>query len=290
MNIVELYCRVDDFCKEFMPEYEKRLLANGNKLIETDSLNMSEIITIMINFHIEGYRDFKNYYKRHVCNVLKWAFPRLVSYNRFVELEKTAMVPLVSFLYSMRGRETGIYFVDSTALEVCHIKRAKWNKTFKGLAAKSKSTMGWFYGFKLHLVCNDKGEIMNFSISKGNVDDRTPVRNLAKDLQGSLVGDRGYIDFKLFEDLMAKGLKLITKIKTNMKNKLMPLIDKILLRKRSIIETINDQLKNIYQIEHTRHRSPINFLVNLFSGLAAYSLSPKKPSLNFKINHLLVNQ
>ena len=135
---------------------------------------------------------------------------------------------------------------------------------------------GCSMGSNCILICNDKGEIMSFSISKGNVDDRIPVRDLVKDLHGSLIGYRGYIDFKLFEDLMAKGLKLITRIKTNMKNKLVPLIDKILLRKRSIIETINDQLKNIYQIEHTRHRSHINFLVNLFSRLAAYSLSPKK--------------
>ena len=156
----------------------------------------------MINFHIERYRDFKSYYKRHVCHVLKWAFPRLVSYNRFVELEKAAMVPLIAFLHSMRGEKTGIYFVDSTTLEVCDIKRANWNKTFKGLAAKSKGTMGWFYGFKLHLICNDKGEFMSFCITKGNVDDRKPVHDLTEGLQGCLVGDRGYIDFKLFNDLI----------------------------------------------------------------------------------------
>jgi len=287
MNIVELFCHVDDFCKEFMPEYEKRLLENGNKLINTEGLSISEIITILIVFHIERYRDFKNYYQRYVSNILKWAFPRLISYNRFVELEKVAMIPLLSFLHSMRGEKTGIYFTDSTTLEVCNIKRANWNKTFKGLAAKSKGSMGWFYGFKLHLICNDKGEFMSFCLTKGNIDDRTPLRDLAEDLKGYIIGDKGYIDSQLFNDLIQKGLKLITKIKTNMKNMLMPLLDKVLLRKRMIIETINDQLKNVYQIEHTRHRSPINFLVNLFSGLAAYCLSPKKPSLHFQYNQLI---
>ena len=79
---------------------------------------------------------------------------------------------------------------------------------------------------------------------------------------------------------MQQGIHLITKLKSNMKNKLMVMTDKLLLRKRSIIETINDQLKNISQIEHSRHRSPLNFLVNLVSGLIAYTHQPKKPSLN----------
>ena len=135
-------------------------------------------------------------------------------------------------------------------------------------------------GFKLHLIVNHEGEIVSFSLTKGNVDDRKPVLKLAKGLLGKLFGDRGYISSELQHQLSEVGISLITSVRKNMKNKLMPLVDKILLRKRFLIETINDQLKNEMQIEHTRHRSPINFVVHLISGLIAYSLKPKKPRLN----------
>ena len=164
------------------------------------------------------------------------------------------------------------YFIDSTLLKACHIRREKQNKVFAGLARKSKSSMGWFFGFKLHIIVNDKGELMAFKLTKGNVDDRRPAPSLTKGLVGKLVGDKGYISNNLFLELWENGLQLITKIKSNMKNKLMNLADKILLRKRAIIESVNDQLKNISQIEHTRHRSIWNFACNLVARLCAYSI------------------
>ena len=141
--------------------------------------------------------------------------------------------------------------------------------------------MGWFFGFKLHLVVNDKGEIVSWLLTKGNVADNNLeiCKKLALGLTGLIVGDKGYISSKVFEALFSQGLKLVTRIKRNMKNKLVLPKEKLLLRKRGIIETINDQLKNISQIEHTRHRSPINFVVNLAAGLIAYSFQEKKPSL-----------
>ena len=142
--------------------------------------------------------------------------------------------------------------------------------------------MGWHYGFKLHLIINDRGELLAFKLTPGNTDDRKPVPDLTKDLVGKLFGDRGYISQKLFEELYERGLQLITRYKKKMKQKLVKLIDKILLRKRSLIETVNDQLKNISQIEHSRHRSVWNFLVNLFAGLIAYTYLPKKPCLDLE--------
>ena len=200
---------------------------------------------------------------------------------------KSALIPLCAFVHSLTGEKTGIYFIDSTLLKACHIKREKQNKVFAGLAKKSKSTMGWFFGFKLHIVINDKGEIMAFKLTKGNADDREPVPSLAKGLVGKLVGDKGYISNNLFLELWNDGLQLITKIKKNMKNKLMPLADKILLRKRAVVESVNDQLKNVSQIEHTRHRSVWNFLCNVVAGLCAYSLQPKKPSVQLNINNMV---
>ena len=159
---------------------------------------------------------------------------------------------------------------------------------FNGIAKKAKSTMGWFFGFKLHLVINDKGEIMAFKLTKGNVDDRQPVPGLINNLVGKLVGDKGYISKELFTSLYQQGLHLITKIKKNMKNKFMLLEEKVLLRKRAIIETVNDQLKNISQIEHSRHRSIWNFAANILAGLIAYSLQPKKPSISLYKQHLVI--
>ena len=207
-------------------------------------------------------------------------FPELISYSRFVYLmPKTAWV-LTQLVFSKRGKSSGISFVDSTTISVCHNKRSNRNKVFAGIAKKSKSTMGWFFGFKLHLIVNDQGEIISFSLSKGNVDDRKLVPKMAREPFGKLFGDKGYISSKLRLDLQRQGVTLVTSVKKNMKNKLMLLWDKIMLRKRFLIETINDQLKNQMQIEHTRHRSPNNFIVHLLSGLIAYSLKPKKPSLN----------
>lgn len=287
--MTELYCNIDDFYKEIKVVLENKLLSEGEEyFLNTSRLSCSEVMAIMIHFHQIRYRDFKTYYTKYVMIHLKEEFPRLVSYNRFVELMKSIFMPLCLFVYNAFGEKTGIYFIDSTTLKACHSKREKSNKVFKGLAKKGKNSMGWFYGFKLHLVINDKGELMAFQITKGNVDDRVPVMDLCKNLNGKLFGDRGYISQKLFESLFTQGLQLVTKLKKKMKNKVMLMTDKVLLRKRAIIESVNDQLKNICQIEHSRHRSPVNFLVNLVSALAAYSLQEKKPSLNLKSHKLIL--
>ena len=175
---------------------------------------------------------------------------------------------------------TGISFVDATSIRVCHNKRIRRNRVFAGLARRGKTTAGWFYGFKLHLIVNDRGEILSFLLTPGNVADVSVLEKLARGIFGKLFGDKGYISAKIAKQLFEQGLRLFTTLRSNMKQKLMSMQDRILLRKRLIIETINDQLKNISQIEHTRHRTVENFLVNLLAGLAAYSNQPKKPSLN----------
>ena len=182
------------------------------------------------------------------------------------------------------GKCTGISYIDSTPLRSCHIKREKQHKVFKGIAQKGQCSLGWFYGFKLHIIINDRGEILDFIITPGNVNDRKPLNdmNLHKRIFGKLYGDKGYISKDLFEKLFVDGVHLITKIKKNMKNSLMLLQDKIALRKRALIETVNDELKNICQIEHTRHRSFENFTTNLLSVLIAYSFFDKKPSINLQ--------
>jgi len=281
MSLLELFCDVDDFCI-VMEEAarHKQLGRSRRKPGRKPNLCLSEIMTILIYFHQSRYRDFKNFYLGYMQVHLRQEFPKLVSYQRFVELTPTALDGLCLYLYSRLAVSTGIAFIDATALPVCHNRRIGRHKVFDGLAKRGKTSMGWFYGFKLHLVVTDQGELVAFCLTPGNVDDRKPVPQLATKLWGKLIGDRGYISQALFEELFAEGVQLITPIRKNMKNRLMPLWDKLLLRKRSIIETINDQLKNISQIAHTRHRSVANFLVNLVAGLLAYSHQPKKPSLN----------
>jgi Transposase DDE domain len=282
MSLLELFVDVDDFCQIFLPIWYKRLLSDGSKKrLRKGQLSISEIMTIIIYFHQSRYRDFKTYYTEHVCKYLCAEFPNLVTYERFVALMPSVFGPLSAYLKSLYGKCRGISFIDSTALAVCDNHRIHNHKVFEGVAERGKGSMGWFYGLKLHLVVNDRGEILACQVTAGNVDDREPVPDLCKRLFGKLIADRGYISQALFEQLMETfNVQLITRIKKNMKNRLLPWLDKLLLRKRAIIESVVDQLKNISQIEHTRHRSPINCFINILAGLIAYCHQPKKPSLN----------
>jgi len=192
----------------------------------------------------------------------------------------STLIPLCTYLRQCQGTCTGISFIDSTPLAVCNLHRMHQHRLFAGMAQRGRSSTGWFFGFKLHVVCNDRGQLLNVALTPGHVDDRKPVPGLVRDLFGKLFADRGYISKKLGQQLRKLfDLQLITKLRSNMKNQLLPISDKLLLCKRALIETIIDQLKNISQIEHTRHRSPVNFMVNLLCGLIAYCHQPKKPAL-----------
>ena len=284
-KVTEIYCMADDFCKEFAKVQEKYMVKDRNHKHRNklNRMNDMEIIVILILFHSGGFRCFKHYYKEYVCKHLAYLFPRRVSYNRFVELEKEVLLQLTVFIKEvLLGTCTGISFVDSTPLRVCRNQRILIHKTFEGLAEHGKCSMGWFFGFKLHLIINDKGEILNFMFTPGNVDDREPLKQgkFLENIKGKLCADKEYIEQALFENLFLNGIQLITKVKNNMKNSLMSVADKILLRKRALIETVNDELKNIAQIEHSRHRSFNNFIANSLSAIAAYCFFEKKPAID----------
>ena len=285
-KITEIFCSIDDFTIVFETALEKSVISSGKKTRKRKfKMSKGEIITITVLFHLSGYRNFKHYYLFYIQKHLKSEFPDTVSYNRFVELMQSNMLALTMYMKtSCLGEVTGISFVDSTPIRVCNKKRIRNNKVFKDIAEIGKSTMGWFYGFKLHIIINDKGEILDFMITRANVDDRTPLKtdNFLKKLFGKLYADKGYISKELIALLFEQGLHLVTGLKRNMKNSLMTMRDKIFLRKRSVIETVNDQLKNIAQVEHSRHRSFGNFITNLVAGLIAYSFQDKKPSIKFE--------
>jgi len=282
MSLTSLFCDIDDFCLFFEPEWKKYLLTQDDKTIPSSSrLSLSEVMTIVVYFHMSAYRDFKHYYIKHIIPYHRAEFPDLVSYNRFVELMKSALVPLTVFLKTRcTGQATGLSFVDSTPIVVCDNHRIHNHKVFKGLAKRGKSSTGWKFGFKLHLVINHLGELLSFCLTPANVDDRKPVPNLVAQLVGLLYGDKGYISQSLTDFLSEQGVSLITKVRKNMKPQWLKAFDRIMLRKRAVIESVNDQLKNISQIEHSRHRSPFNFAVNLVAGLIAYARQPLKPHIS----------
>ena len=291
-KVTEIFVSIDDFCKEFEPSLNKKLIGKAKIRNKPCRLSMSEIMTIQVLFHHSGFRTFKDFYLGYVCVHMRDLFPNTVSYNRMTELCSDSMLHLFAYLKSFGlGNCTGISFVDSTPLRVCHNKRIHQHKTFKGIAERGQCSIGWFFGFKLHIICNDIGQLVDVHITPGNIDDRKPLQNKSfiKKLWGKLFGDKGYISKALFTELFGQGIHLVTKLKRNMKSTILtPIMDAIMLRKRAIAETIIDQLKNICQVEHSRHRSPKNFFNNLFAALIAYNFNDKKPSL--KVNFVDTKQ
>lgn len=284
-KVTELFCMADDFCKYFDAMMEKYTLRSDKKrrYHRNSTMSKSEIMLIMILFHDSGYRCLKHFYLEKVCKHLRHLFPEVVSNDRFVELEKEVAIPLALFIKKvLLGQCTGISFVDSTPLRVCKNQRIHIHKVFKGIAKRGKCSMGWFFGFKLHLVCNEKGELLNFMVTPGDVDGWKPLEYKAfiEFLYGKLVADKGYIGRNFFQRLFVDGIQIITKLKSNMKGALLSVSDRLFLRKRAIIETVNDELKNIAQVEHSRHRSFDNFIVNILGAIAAYCMFPKKPCVN----------
>lgn len=282
--LTEIFCEVDDFYRtlEAAPPPALRPSAetvNPAGAVPPCTLAPSEMLTLVSAFHLSNYRTFKHFYA-HVPPYWRAEFPGLVSDPRLVALPPSLLIPLCASLNGRKGTVTGMAFIDSTSLAVCHHRRIHSHRVFKQLATRGPTSVDWFYGFKLHLMVNDRGEGLAIKLPTANVDDREPVPERTRGLWGKRFGDQGYLSQKRFDLLFDQHLPLITKIKKNMKNKRMPLMDKLLLRKRAMIETVNDQLKNISPIEPTRHRSIAGFMLNLLGGLMAYTYRDKKPSLH----------
>jgi transposase len=279
-HITELFCIVDDFCKAATSELAQHQINQGptRKPTRIPGLTDSEIITILLLYQNSDVRNFKAFYTHHVL-LHKKDFPNLPTYERFVTLQQRGFFLLLLFFMCLRQTGASHGYVDSTPLKVCHNKRIFNHKVFKGLAARGKSTMGWFFGFKLHIVIDTEGNIIDAVLTPGNCDDRKPVESLLKNFQGKIFGDKGYISQDLFNFLFSKGVKLITGIKARMKNILMDFEEKILLRKRSLVETVFGFLKRTREIEHTRHRSVTNMCIHVVATLVGYQLMPNKPQI-----------
>lgn len=288
-DLTELYCVMDDFCKEFEPQMNKRRLESGGvgKRRRATGLSLAELMTVLVLFHQLRYRHFKSFYLHHVGVHLRGEFPRQVSYQRCVELMPRACEALAALFGCLKGQCTGISFADSTSLAVCENLRIPRHKGFEGLAQRGKTSTGWFYGFKLHIVINHLGELLGMSVTAGNVDDRKALRDMTvtPTLFGKLFADKGYIAQWLTQLLNDNDTTLVTRVRKNMAQPQLDPFDEAVLKHRGLIETVFDQLKNLSQIEHTRHRSVANFAVNLLSGIIAYCLQPHKPSLPLFANN-----
>jgi DDE family transposase len=284
-KIIEIFVNVDDFCKEIYPELEKQFIqdSKSGKRNRKAGLCDSEIITLMVAFHYGQFTNLKSFYLHYAQAHLNDLFPGLVSYNRFVELQpRSAVLFMLYVKMNCLGQCRGLSFIDSTHLKVCDNRRIHQHRVFADQAERGQCSIGWFYGFKLHLIINDQGEILSFYLTKGNVDDRDwrHFSDMTKAIFGKLFGDKGYVSKALADLLWGNGIQMIAKPKKNMKNVNLSQHDRIILRKRAIIECVNDELKNICKLQHTRHRSVSNFLLNILGALAAYAFFPKKPSLN----------
>ena len=282
MPIISLFCDIDDF---FL-DAEKQMTSEDTDLDTPErrgrprSLHTSEVMTILVSFHHSGYRSFKHYYQKHVCRYLRWAFPNLVSYNRFVELTSEVYELVSAYLQVRYVKCDGISFIDSTAIAVCRNRRIVGHRVFAKEAGRGVNTLGWFYGFKLHLIVNREGELLSAQLTPGNTNDRKPVRKLTQGLFGKLYGDKGYVSGSLSEALKTRGICLVSKVNKNMASQALSDFDARMLKKRMCIESVIEQLKHQSQLEHTRHRSFVNFQVNVFSALIAYTYQAKKPSVN----------
>ena len=279
IDITALYVCLDDFCKLYKTSQSNQLLPSYKSRNREGYLSLSEVLLIEILYHFSPYKDFKHYYLYGIMNEHRDKFGKLPSYQRFVALKRQLFMPLTVLVHSLSGEETGIYFADATSLKVCRNKRISHHKVFDGLAARGKTTMGWFYGLKLHIAINHKGQIMAVKITPGNTSDPSVLADIVKGLKGKCYADKAYIGKRIFAKLWEDGLHLVVGIRSNMKNYLMPFIDKMLLRKRFLIETVFGVLKTDMNLEHSRHRSPINALVNILACIAAYAYKTNKPKI-----------
>ena len=277
-DITALFYCIDEFCKIYKEWESHKLIPKAGKREKAGKLSLSEMLCIEVLFHLSGFRDFKTFYEYGINAKYKKYFKELPCYARFVQTKGKLLLPLSVLLQSLKGEKTGIYIVDSTSLKVCHNRRINNHKVFEGIAARGKTSMGWFYGLKLHVSINNKGEIMAIKFTAGNVSDPTVLENITKELGGKVFGDKGYISKELFSKLWNRGLQLITGIRRNMKNYLIPILDKLMLRGRFIVESVFHIMKNHMNLEHTRHRSPLNFFINSLACLVAYSFRKNKPA------------
>jgi Transposase DDE domain len=287
-RLTEVFCEVDDFCQGFEEQWQAYLIGSGAAPRGPQpGLSVSAIITLLLVLHSSRFKYLKNFYQGLAMPLLRQCFPGMPCYEQFVTVQKRAFVPLIFFLLSRLGKKTGIYYIDSTSLPVCDNHRIHRHKTFAGLAERGKTSMGWFFGFKLHLVFNHLNQIVAFKLTCGHVHDTKPVPQLTKNLLGKLFADKGYIGKQLAAELLRRGLTLFTRVRKNMKSLPLSMPDKFLLNARNMAETIIGSIKEFSSLNLPKHRLPLNAFLHLLAAITAYQLNPIKPKLKLPSTYLL---
>lgn len=293
--LTEIYVEVDDFCKHNGSLLLGALRRCGlYKKNHPSQLSLSEVMTILVYYHLSPYKHFKAFYTNHVQIELKRDFPDLVSYDRFVALIPRTLLPLMLFLAHrcQRSLRTGIYYIDSTPIEACHPKRAHQHQTLKGFADWGKTSVGWFFGLKVHLLINHLGQLVQVRITAGDVHDSHPkvLFALTQGLVGWVFGDKGYL-LNAEKKAFVEGDQQLwwgAKPRKGMKAADWPIEAKRYAKKRGLIETVIGQTKSVCDLEHSRHRSPKNAFVNLYAALIAYSYFERKPSARVDLSDRLL--
>jgi hypothetical protein len=280
-RLVEDFCHFDDFCQAFGPHWEARLLSQGaqpaKKRGPQAGLAGREIMTILVLYHSSNFRNFKALYEGVVLTLRRSAVPKAPCYARFIAVTNHVWVPLTVFLLTRMGRRTGIYYIDSTPLAVCHTRRIERHKVFAGLAARGKTSLGWFFGFTLHLVFNHERQSVALTLTPGSVHDTTPVPQLTQDLIGKLFGDKGYVGKDLAHRLLHRGLVLMTRVRRNMKRLPVSFFDTAWLNGRNIVETIIGHIKEFSSLRLPKQRSVFKAFTHITAALVAYQINPLPP-------------
>jgi hypothetical protein len=292
MDLTTIFCRIDDFFKfyqKYIAAKELPPIHGGALCPRKKQMTPSEVMAVLVYYAASSndIKHFKAFYA-YKKNELQSAFPGLVSYERMTELKEEVLLPLTAFLLSILGKCTGISFIDSSKLEACNIKRAGSHKVLRSIAKRGRSSMGWFYGTKIHLAVNGSGELINLLLTSGNVADNNHdvMRHMTSNMFGKLFGDKGYIlDPQFWQEIYGNGVQIIHGLRKNMKQRLMTIFDKIMLRKRGIIESVFSIFKERMALQYTRARSVYGFICNTISMLIAYQLSPNKPKIRLAKNY-----
>lgn len=280
--LLEIYIETDDLLQSFQSWCQRKAVGHFLSPRRTPRLSASEIATILVGYHVSGYKCFEYYYREGILKTYHSCFPKAPSYGRFV-CYTAWVLPLLLLLLLFKCAQsvrTSYYFIDSKKLEVCHLRREKEHKVFKLFARKGKGSTGWFYGLKLHLVINHLGQLVSFLITPANTADNnhSVLSRLLQGLKGKCCGDKGYFT-TLFEQFYTEGLQMLVKPKRNMRSLPAFREDVQLLKQRPLIESVNDILATVCNMEHTRHRNPLHGYANVLSALIAYQYLPHKPHL-----------
>ena len=270
----EIFCIVDDLflaIEDFFPKSIPWMNKNTNRG-RSSIWGPTEVVTLSILEFLNNSSEIKAFF-RLAKPQLEDVFKSWISYDRYVQLRNMYAPYAAVFLYWLMEplKKAGVFFVDSTPLEVCHIRRASTHKVMVDFAKKSKTTKGWFFGLKLHLVINSKKEIVALHITPGNVDDREPLMKLFRNLKGMAVGDAGYLSKKWLKFFKKLGLHFFTGVRKNMK-KVITGPQHLLLKSRQHIESVFSILKTRYKIVRSLPRSVMGHMANYLYGLLAYCL------------------